>query len=92
MPSGQLSNPIILNDLDVHLSHLTLNQSKYIVSLIEDFCLLFCDIPSQTTVLQHIDVSDAQPIKQHPYRRNPKKPELMKAEIKITLRVPVRVL
>ncbi len=61
VPCGQLSNSIILNYLDVHLSHLT---------------------PSQTTVLQHdIDVGDAQPIKQHPYRLNPKKRELMKAEV-----------
>ncbi len=51
--------------------------------LMEDSCSLFCDIPSQTTVLQHdIDVGDAQPIKQHPYRLNPKKRELMKTEVK----------
>ncbi len=75
MPSGQLSNSIILHDLDVHLGHLTLNQRKDIVALIEGS--LFCDIPSQTTGLQHdIDVGDAR----HPYRLNPKKHELRKAE------------
>ncbi len=82
VPSGQLSNSIILNDLDVYLSHLTPNQRKDIVALMEDSHSLFSDIPSQTTVLQHdIDVGDAQPIKQHPYRLNPKKRELMKAEV-----------
>ncbi len=83
VPSGRLSNSVILKDLDVHLSHLTPNQRKDIVVLMEDSCSLFCDIPSQTTVLQHdIDVGDAQPIKQHPYRLNPKKSELMKTEVK----------
>ncbi len=87
VPSGQLSNSIILNDLDVHLSHLTPNQRKDIVALMEDSHSLFCDIPSQTTVLQHdIDVGDAQPIKQHPYRLNPKKRELMKAEVEYLCR------
>ncbi len=80
MPCDQLSNSIILHDLDVHLSPLTPNQRKDIVALIEGS--LFCDIPSQTTVLQHdIDVGDTQPIKQHPYRLNPKKRELRKAEV-----------
>ncbi len=78
MPSGQLLNSIILKGLEVHLCHLTLNQRKDIVALIEDSRSLFCDIPSQTTVLQYnINVDDAQPIKQHPYRLSPKKRELI---------------
>ncbi|KAI2655643.1 Transposon Ty3-I Gag-Pol polyprotein [Labeo rohita] len=82
VPTGRLLNSLILNDLDLHLNHLTLTQKRDIVELIENSPSLFCDIPSQTTVLQRdIDVGYANPIKQHPYRLNPRKRELMKAEV-----------
>lgn len=82
VPTGRLLNSLILNDLDLHLNHLTPTQKRDIVELIENSPSLFCDIPSQTTVLQHdIDVGYANPIKQHPYRLNPRKRELMKAEV-----------
>lgn len=43
-------------------------------------------MPSRTSVLQHdVDVRDAQPIKQHPYRVNPYKREVMKAELEYLL-------
>lgn len=82
VPCGYLSNSVILKELDSHLSYLAPNQRKDIVELIESHHSLFGDIPSQTIVLQHdIDVGNAQPIKQHPFRINPRKRELMKAEV-----------
>ena len=49
--------------------------------LITSFPVLFSDVPSQTGVLQHdIDVRDAKPIKQHPYRVNEIKRSAMKTE------------
>lgn len=43
---------------------------------------LFSDVPTCTNVLQHdIDVGDAAPIGQHPYRANPEKRRLMSKEV-----------
>jgi hypothetical protein len=43
---------------------------------------LFPDVPPQTDVIYHdVDVGDATPIKQHPYRLNPMKMEIMDKEI-----------
>ncbi|XP_073804400.1 uncharacterized protein [Danio rerio] len=82
VPCGRLTNSVILNDLDSHLSYLSSDQKSDIVELLENHRSLFSDIPSQTTVLTHdIDVGDARPVKQHPYRLNPKKRDLMKAEV-----------
>lgn len=64
----------ILSDLHSYLSHLTEEQSEAVSDLIAKFPNLFSDVPSQNTVLSHdIDVGDSNPIKQHPYRVNPKK-------------------
>ncbi|XP_073715771.1 uncharacterized protein [Misgurnus anguillicaudatus] len=82
VPCGHLSNSVILNKLECHLSYLAPNQKNDIVELMENHRSLFGDIPSQTTVLQHdIDVGNAQPIRQNPFRLNPRKRELMKAEV-----------
>ncbi len=44
-------------------------------------CTLFSDVPSQTSVLEHdIEIKDAKPIKQHPYRVNEIKRSAMKTE------------
>lgn len=56
-------------------------QQRYVTELTNNFPCLFSDVPTRTTVLQHdIDVKDARPIKQHPYRVNPMKRVLMKKE------------
>ncbi len=60
----------MLANLDSCFLHLRTD----IVKLINGHVSLFSDVPSQTHVLQHdIDVDDNMPIKQHPYRVNPKK-------------------
>lgn len=44
-------------------------------------------MPGRTTVCVHdIDVGDAAPIKQHPYRVNPRKREIMQSEVEYMLR------
>ncbi len=80
--SAHLQNSVILRDLHLHLSHLTKEHREAVSDLIAKFPNLFSDVPSQTTVLSHdIDVGDSKPVKQHPYRVNPKKREVMKSEV-----------
>lgn len=44
-------------------------------------------VPSRTNILTHdIDVGNSVPIKQHPYRVNPHKYGIMKAEVEYMLR------
>lgn len=79
---ARLQNSVILSDLRSYLIHLTEEQRKAVSNLIVNYSDLFSDVPSQTTLLCHdIDVGDSQPIKQHPYRINPKKRVIMKSEV-----------
>ncbi|KAM9456054.1 retrovirus-related Pol polyprotein from transposon 17.6 [Clarias gariepinus] len=81
-----LNNSAVLSDLDSYLAHLPENQRADIVQLIRKYDHLFSDVPRQTTILTHdIDVGDSPPIKQHPYRVNPHKREIMKSEIEYLL-------
>lgn len=64
------------------LTHLTLSEKADVLALVERFPALFRDVPSQTTVQEHdIDVGSTAPIKQHPYRVNPTKCDLLKREV-----------
>ncbi len=68
------------------MNHLTQDQSVQLAQLIMDHSDLFPDVPSKTTVVYHdVDIGDATPIKQHPYRVNPLKLEAMRTEIKYML-------
>lgn len=79
---ARLPNSTILTNLDTHLSYLNLSERSDIIELIEKHSLLFSDVPSCTNVLSHdIDVGDAAPVKQHPYRVNPEKREILKREV-----------
>lgn len=81
-PCVRLQNSAVLDDLSAHLAHLPELQRRDIVSLIEKYPTLFSDVPSQTNVLCHdIDVGNSPPIKQHSYRVNPHKCEVMRAEV-----------
>lgn len=76
-----LPNSEMVQLLPQQLQHLSTDQQHDITELIHRFLCLFNDIPTQTTVLQHdINVKDAKPIKQHPYRLNPVNRALMKRE------------
>ncbi|XP_073768826.1 uncharacterized protein [Danio rerio] len=80
---ARFKNSEILADLDSSLFHLSDAQRCDIKALIEAFPLLFRDVPSCTTVLQHdIDVGNSAPVKQHPYRVNAVKRSVMQTEVK----------
>ena len=80
--SCKLTNSQILNDLESKLSHLKPDQQLQMKQLILKYEKLFPDVPKRTTVAVHdVDVGDAKPIKQHPYRMNPDKCRLADEEI-----------
>ena len=82
----KLNNSDVLQNLDEKLSHLEPNQREDIKELIYEFQDIFSDTPTRTTEAYHdVDVGDSPPIKQHPYRLNPVKAELMKKEIQYML-------
>ncbi|XP_027128228.1 uncharacterized protein LOC109142602 [Larimichthys crocea] len=79
---GRLPNSKVLNNLDFHLSYLDSPKRSDITELIYKHLALFSDVPTRTNVLQHdIDVGDAAPIKQHPYRVNPVKQQILRKEV-----------
>lgn len=82
-----LQNSNVLNNLQTFLGHLSGYQRESIIKLINNFPSIFSDVPSCTNVLFHdIDVGDAAPVKQHPYRVNPLKRGIMKTEVEYMLR------
>lgn len=77
-----LSNSELFLNIESHLNYLSEGHRKNIVSLIHEFPSLFSDNLSQTNVLFHdIDVMNAAPIEQHPYRVNPLKRNMMRKEV-----------
>ena len=77
--SVKLQNSDVLGQLDVKVSHLTEVQQQEITSLIREYSDIFPDVPGKTGVLKHdVDVGDAAPIKQHPYRVGKEKKVKMK--------------
>lgn len=61
-------------------------QRSELLKLLEEYSCLFNDVPTHTTVLEHdIDIQNARPIKQHPYRANPVKRALMRKECEYLL-------
>ena len=53
---------------------------------IQEYKHLFGDVPTRTNVIYHdVDVGDAKPIKQHPYRLNPSKAKYLHEEVKYLL-------
>ena len=54
--------------------------------LLHEFEHLFPDIPNRTDAIYHdVDVGDAAPVKQHPYRLNPTKQKYLQREIQYLL-------
>jgi len=78
----KLSNSEILNNLDKKLKHLSPPQKTKIESLLQEFKAIFPDTPGITTAVVHdMDVGEAVPIKQHPYRVNPAKRDCISKEV-----------
>ena len=84
--TAKLNNSEILRNIDSKLAHLTQSQQQDLKELFSEYEQLFSDVPSRTdTIIHDVDVGDAQPIKQHPYRLNPQKEEYLKNEVQYLL-------
>ena len=84
--SVRLTNSEILTNPEVKLGHLTEHQKEEVFQLMEEYTLIFPDVPKKTNAALHdVIVGDALPIKQHPYRLNPLKLQYMRKEIRYML-------
>ena len=73
----------MLQNLDSKLSHLEESRCQGLEKLLQEYKDLFPDLPSSTDqIYPDVDVGDASPIKQRPYRLNPSKQQYLKEEIK----------
>ena len=82
----RLTNTDVLRNLDSKLSHLSESQRQDLEKLLLEIEHLFPDVPTRTDQIYHdVDVGNADPIKQHPYRLNPSKQKYLKEEIKYLL-------
>ena len=83
----KLQNSDVLENLPAKLSHLSSDKQEDISSLILEYKHLFSDTLGRTDMMDHdVDVGDAAPIKQHPYRVSPMKREKISEEVKSMLR------
>ena len=81
-----MRNSDVLANLDKKLSHLPLKERAEVVNLIKEFTLLFPDTPGKTMAITHdVDIGDAAPCRQHPYRMNPLKLQHLQSEIEYML-------
>jgi transposase InsO family protein len=84
--SAKLENSQILKNLDQKLLHLCTTQREQLKELINENKTLFPDVPTRTNKIFHdVDIGDAIPIKQYPYRMNPVKKEYLQKEIEYLL-------
>ena len=84
--SVRLTNSEILTNPEVKLGHLTAHQKEEVLQLMEEYTLIFPDVPKKTNAALHdVIVGDALPIKQHPYRLNPLKLQYIRKEIQYML-------
>ena len=87
----KLSDSDVLRTMDSKLSHLQLSQLQLsqlqdVLDLVNEYAQLFPDVPSRTDMISHdVDIGDASPIKQHPYRLNPMKAKYLDQEIQYLL-------
>lgn len=84
--SFKFDNSETLAKLDVKLQHLAQEEQIELMNVLQEYSHLFPDVPNRTDQIFHdVDVGDAKPIKQHPYRLSPVKRQLMQREIKYML-------
>ena len=83
---SKLQNSFTLQNFDKKLDHLSRVQSDEIGTLIADFPNQFGNVPRRTHLMQHdvVVVSDT-PIRQHPYRVNPKQLQIILDEVQYML-------
>ena len=82
----RLKNSEILAKIEEKMRHLDTMQKDELSQLITEYSDLFPDAPTKTTAVYHdVEIRDALPIKQHPYRVNPLKLDAMREEINYML-------
>ena len=73
--------------MDDKLSHLPPPHRNELAAMVEEYKDLFSDVPGRARGMSHdIDVGDARPIKQHPYRVGPEKKAILSKEIAYMLK------
>lgn len=83
---AHFQNSTILSQLYNYLAYLPEDQKQSLAQLFNKYPMLFSDVPGRTSMITHdIDVGNSPPIKQHPYRVNPHKREIMKQEVEYLL-------
>ena len=79
------TNSEVIDKLEDKISHLNNNQ-KELKEIMISFPFVFRDSPGRTNLLCHdVDVGDSEPIKQHPYRLNPIKSQIVKDQVDFLL-------
>ena len=82
----KLNNSEILQHLDSKSSHLETSEQEDLKNILVEFSHLFPDVPTRTEEAYHdVDVGNAQPLKQHPYRLNPEKQTYIRDEVRYLL-------
>ena len=82
-----LKNSDVLNNLKDKLHHLSASKQEEMTQLMLQFVELFLDVPGMTECVFHdVDVGDATPIKQHPYRLNPNELKYLRKEVEYMLK------
>ena len=85
--SSKLKNSDILKDLDQKLSHLSSDKRLELKQLILEYEHLFLGISSKNDKIYH-DVEliyGSKPLKEHPYRMNPVKQQILREEVQYLL-------
>ena len=74
-------------NLKAKLGHLNHSQIAELKAVIQDSLKLFPDVLSRTNVAYHdVNVREAEPVKQPPYRVNPQKRKLLQQEVEYMLK------
>ena len=83
----KLKDSDILKDLDQKLTHLSSDKRLELKQLILEYEYLFPDIPSRTDKIYHDveRIGGSKPVKQHPYRKNPVKQQILREEVQYLL-------
>ena len=82
-----MSNSQVLADFDKTVSSLNPNQTNQVKSLLLRYPNVTSDNPGLTNLMQHdVELTDETPIRQHPYRLNPLKAEIVKREVDYMIR------
>lgn len=87
MLEPQLRNSECFNNIDITLGHLEEERREQLKNLLRDHENLFADVPRKTHLVTHdVELSkDVSPIKQHAYRIDPMKREVMRKEVRFLL-------